>query len=116
MSTAVSGAPGGGHKSSSAGGGGSSGGAMKSSSGGSGGNSKSIEVHKVKKTSSKREAGSRSYPRGVGLDFRKLGGLTLVSYIDHHGTFTGWTFMWVFVFVSCLCTRDCASCFWKRFC
>mmetsp|Transcript_3484 Transcript_3484/g.7911 ORF Transcript_3484/g.7911 Transcript_3484/m.7911 type:complete len:275 (-) Transcript_3484:148-972(-) len=28
---------------------------------------------------------SRSYPRGVGLDFRKLGGLTLVSYIDHHG-------------------------------
>jgi len=28
---------------------------------------------------------SRSYPRGVGLDFRKLPGLTLVSYIDHHG-------------------------------
>jgi len=28
---------------------------------------------------------SRSYPRGVGLDFRKLAGLTLVSYIDHHG-------------------------------
>jgi hypothetical protein len=28
---------------------------------------------------------SRSYPRGVGLDFRKLAGLTLASYIDHHG-------------------------------
>merc|ERR1719491_2376672 len=28
---------------------------------------------------------SRSYPRGVGLDFRKLAGLTLNSYIDHHG-------------------------------
>mmetsp|Transcript_12226 Transcript_12226/g.35099 ORF Transcript_12226/g.35099 Transcript_12226/m.35099 type:complete len:314 (+) Transcript_12226:104-1045(+) len=28
---------------------------------------------------------SRSYPRGVGLDFRKLGGLTLANYIDHHG-------------------------------
>eukprot|EP00523_Entomoneis_sp_CCMP467_P000696 CAMPEP_0168742974 /NCGR_PEP_ID=MMETSP0724-20121128/13319_1 /TAXON_ID=265536 /ORGANISM="Amphiprora sp., Strain CCMP467" /LENGTH=294 /DNA_ID=CAMNT_0008790553 /DNA_START=34 /DNA_END=918 /DNA_ORIENTATION=- len=28
---------------------------------------------------------SRSYPRGVGLDFRKLAGLTLMSYIDHHG-------------------------------
>ena len=27
---------------------------------------------------------SRSYPRGVGLDFRKLTGLTLLSYIDHH--------------------------------
>jgi hypothetical protein len=30
---------------------------------------------------------SRSYPRGVGLDFRKLSGLTLFSYIDHHGRF-----------------------------
>jgi hypothetical protein len=28
---------------------------------------------------------SRSYPRGVGLDFRKLAGLTLQSFIDHHG-------------------------------
>jgi len=28
---------------------------------------------------------SRSYPRGVGLDFRKLAGLTLMTYIDHHG-------------------------------
>eukprot|EP01083_Nonionella_stella_P078488 214826_1 len=28
---------------------------------------------------------SRSYPRGVGLDFKKLPGLTLMSYIDHHG-------------------------------
>jgi hypothetical protein len=30
---------------------------------------------------------SRSYPRGVGLDFRKLAGLSLINYIDHHGTF-----------------------------
>mmetsp|Transcript_325 Transcript_325/g.456 ORF Transcript_325/g.456 Transcript_325/m.456 type:complete len:303 (-) Transcript_325:181-1089(-) len=28
---------------------------------------------------------SRSYPRGVGLDFRRLAGLTLMGYIDHHG-------------------------------
>lgn len=28
---------------------------------------------------------SRSYPRNVGVDFRKLAGLTLVNYIDHHG-------------------------------
>ena len=28
---------------------------------------------------------SRSYPRGVGLDFRKLPGMTLISYIDQHG-------------------------------
>lgn len=27
---------------------------------------------------------SRSYPRGVGLDFKKLPCLTLMSYIDHH--------------------------------
>jgi hypothetical protein len=32
-----------------------------------------------------RSGHSRSYPRGVGLDFRKLAGLTLMSYIDHHG-------------------------------
>jgi hypothetical protein len=31
---------------------------------------------------------SRSYPRGVGMDFRKLAGLTLVNYIDHHGKIT----------------------------
>eukprot|EP00934_Nitzschia_sp_Nitz4_P006840 Nitzschia sp. Nitz4//scaffold5_size260463//59942//60883//NITZ4_000957-RA/size260463-processed-gene-0.60-mRNA-1//1//CDS//3329555265//6830//frame0 len=41
-------------------------------------------------TTGKRKSGafksqSRSYPRGVGLDFRKLAGLTLVSYIEHHG-------------------------------
>ena len=30
---------------------------------------------------------SRAYPRGVGLDFRKLGGLSLLSYIDHHGMY-----------------------------
>lgn len=28
---------------------------------------------------------SRAYPRGVALDFRKLGGLSLLSYVDHHG-------------------------------
>ena len=38
--------------------------------------------------SSGKSGHSRSYPRGVGLDFRKLAGLTLVSYIDHHGTYT----------------------------
>jgi hypothetical protein len=39
------------------------------------------------KRKSNKVGHSRSYPRGVGLDFRKLGGLTLVSYIDHHGTY-----------------------------
>jgi hypothetical protein len=34
---------------------------------------------------------SRSYPRGVGLDFRKLAGLTLMGYIDHHGKFLNGT-------------------------
>lgn len=34
---------------------------------------------------STKSSHSRSYPRGVGLDFRKLAGLTLLSYIDHHG-------------------------------
>jgi len=28
---------------------------------------------------------SRSYPRGVGIDFRKLSNCTLTAYIDHHG-------------------------------
>jgi hypothetical protein len=37
--------------------------------------------------SSKQHSHSRSYPRGVGLDFRKLAGLTLLNYIDHHGEF-----------------------------
>lgn len=36
-----------------------------------------------------RQTHSRSYPRGVGLDFRKLAGLTLINYIDHHGTLLG---------------------------
>jgi len=30
---------------------------------------------------------SRSYPRGVQSDFRKLAGLTLLNYIDHHGAY-----------------------------
>lgn len=42
---------------------------------------------KQPRRSSGKASHSRSYPRGVGLDFRKLAGLTLVSYIDHHGTF-----------------------------
>jgi hypothetical protein len=37
------------------------------------------------KTKKTMKSVSRSYPRGVGLDFRKLAGLTLVSYIGHHG-------------------------------
>lgn len=39
----------------------------------------------LKKKTGPKTGHSRSYPRGVGLDFRKLPGLTLVSYIDHHG-------------------------------
>jgi len=39
----------------------------------------------TKKKTGPKTGPSRSYPRGVGLDFRKLPGLTLVSYIDHHG-------------------------------
>ena len=30
---------------------------------------------------------SRNYPRGIGLDFRKLSRTTLMSYIDHHGEY-----------------------------
>jgi hypothetical protein len=41
---------------------------------------------KAPRRSSGKQSHSRSYPRGVGLDFRKLGALTLLSYIDHHGT------------------------------
>ena len=37
------------------------------------------------RTNSASKATSRSYPRGVGPDFRKLTGLTLMNYIDHHG-------------------------------
>jgi len=54
-----------------------------------------IQPHSVHNSGSKAGRGrgsgsgkathSRSYPRGVGLDFRKLAGLTLNSYIDHHG-------------------------------
>jgi hypothetical protein len=42
---------------------------------------------KAPRRSSGKQSHSRSYPRGVGLDFRKLGALTLLSYIDHHGAF-----------------------------
>ena len=43
-----------------------------------------IPVRKENKTP-KSTSQSRSYPRGVGLDFRKLAGLTLQSFIEHHG-------------------------------
>jgi SAGA-associated factor 29 len=39
---------------------------------------------KGRRVSSGKMTHSRSYPRGVGLDFKKLPGLTLMSYIDHH--------------------------------
>ena len=49
----------------------------------------------TKRKSTSKSSHSRSYPRGVGLDFRKLAGLTLISYIDHHGKC-----LFVFVLVS----------------
>lgn len=36
-------------------------------------------------TKTPKSTQTRSYPRGVGLDFRKLGSLTLQSFIEHHG-------------------------------
>ena len=45
----------------------------------------SAPISKPGRKSGSKGTHSRSYPRGVGLDFRKLAGLTLVSYIDHHG-------------------------------
>jgi len=42
---------------------------------------------KAPRRASGKQGHSRSYPRGVGLDFRKLAGLTLLQYIDHHGTY-----------------------------
>lgn len=44
---------------------------------------------KAPRRSSGKHSHSRSYPRGVGLDFRKLAGLTLLNYIDHHGSSHG---------------------------
>ncbi len=40
---------------------------------------------KAQRRASGKASHSRSYPRGVGLDFRKLAGHTLLSYIDLHG-------------------------------
>lgn len=42
---------------------------------------------KANRRASGNKSHSRSYPRGVGIDFRKLAGLSLLNYIDHHGTF-----------------------------
>ena len=39
---------------------------------------------KARRGPATKVAHSRSYPRGVGLDFKKLPSLTLMSYIDHH--------------------------------
>jgi hypothetical protein len=61
-------------------GGGSGGGASGAAAGGGGGGAKA-----PRRSSGQNKSHSRSYPRGVGLDFRKLAGLTLLSYIDHHG-------------------------------
>mmetsp|Transcript_26009 Transcript_26009/g.55714 ORF Transcript_26009/g.55714 Transcript_26009/m.55714 type:complete len:329 (+) Transcript_26009:221-1207(+) len=47
--------------------------------------SEGTKTSTTKKKTGPKTGHSRSYPRGVGLDFRKLPGLTLVSYIDHHG-------------------------------
>jgi hypothetical protein len=69
---------------------------------------------KAKKKSIKNA--SRSYPRGVGLDFRKLAGLTLVSYIDHHGACVPsiplFAFLhksvWFLMYLMCICVSMCA--------
>jgi len=52
---------------------------------------------KAQRRGSAKGSHSRSYPRGVGLDFRKLAGLTLLDYIDHHGKM---------VVVMCMCAGD----------
>uniref|UniRef100_A0A7S1YT92 SGF29 C-terminal domain-containing protein n=1 Tax=Ditylum brightwellii TaxID=49249 RepID=A0A7S1YT92_9STRA len=54
--------------------------------GGNGGNSASAnEGGGGSSGRSTKTSHSRSYPRGVGLNFRNLAGPTLMSYIDHHG-------------------------------
>jgi hypothetical protein len=69
---------------------------------------------KIPRRTSGKSNHSRSYPRGVGLDFRKLAGLTLVSYIDHHGAllwlwsvvvWVGVVIVWVRVRVRVECCR-----------
>ena len=52
-----------------------------------GSNSAASAGNKVARRQSAKVTHSRSYPRGVGLDFRKLAGLSLINYIDHHGMF-----------------------------
>jgi hypothetical protein len=58
-----------------------------SGTGGGGGGGPGGSGTKAPRRSSGNKSHSRSYPRGVGLDFRKLAGLTLLSYIDHHGEY-----------------------------
>jgi SAGA-associated factor 29 len=43
-----------------------------------------MQYQKRGRGGSSKSGHSRSYPRGVGLDFKKLPPLTLMSYIDHH--------------------------------
>lgn len=58
---------------------------MSSGGGGGKGTSGSGGGGRGRGSGSSKTTHSRSYPRGVGLDFRKLAGLTLMGYIDHHG-------------------------------
>lgn len=44
-----------------------------------------IQTAKPRRSSGSKAGQSRSYPRGVGVDFRKVAGLTLLNYIDHQG-------------------------------
>jgi hypothetical protein len=39
-----------------------------------------------RRVSGNNKSHSRSYPRGVAVDFRKLAGLSLLNYIDYHGS------------------------------
>ena len=54
---------------------------------------------------------SRSYPRGVGVDFKKLAGLTLLNYIDHHGAcdVVGLFLIVLFMLASCATASLCSE-------
>lgn len=62
----------------------------------------SNSVPKNTRHPTKKSTHSRSYPRGVGLDFRKLAGLTLLSYIDHHGAYSRLNVYCVYIVVCIL--------------